>query len=132
MRPLKGCLLDTHVLLWTLADVSWLSPRFRKMVSSETPVFYSSVSVLELTIKATARKLPPKNALVEELENLGFRELPFNAASASAVARFPGLVRHDPFDRMLVAQATHHDLYLETADSTLLELQLPDIRDARA
>ena len=46
--------------------------------------------------------------------------------------RFPALVRHDPFDRMILAQAEAERMTLLTADRTLLVLGQTWIVDARA
>ena len=132
MRPKQGVLLDTHTLLWALNDSHRLSRRLANIISSETQVFYSAVSVAELSIKSTLGKFQLAESLLEDLAAARYEELPLSARSASQMNRFPGLLRHDPFDRMLVAQASTHKLYFETADTTLLSLNLPGVRDARA
>lgn len=132
MRPPKGVLLDTNVLLWTLLDSARLGKRLRSTLSSDAPVYFSAVSLVEITIKIAKGKFPAQGNLGDTLRALGFRDLPLDAESATQVARFPALEGHDPFDRMLVAQATTHKLPLETADEKLLALGIPDIRDARA
>ena len=58
MRPPKGTLLDTHVLLWTLAGSSELGSRFRNLLGSHGPVFFSAISLVELAIKSSVKKLP--------------------------------------------------------------------------
>ncbi|WP_148286651.1 type II toxin-antitoxin system VapC family toxin [Mycobacterium canetti] len=45
-------------------------------------------------------------------------------------ATIPKLTRHDPFDRLLVAQADRAGLQLLTADRVLLELRREFILDA--
>ncbi len=132
MRPPKGVLLDTNVLLWTLLDSARLGKRLRSTLSSDAPVYFSAVSLVEITIKIAKGKFPAQGNLGDTLRALGFRDLPLDAESAAQVARFPALEGHDPFDRMLVAQSTTHKLPLETADEKLLALGIPDIRDARA
>lgn len=132
MRPLKGTLLDTHVLVWTLADSPQLGSRFRNLLGSYGPIFFSAISIVELAIKASVREFPRELLTPETLVSVGLRELPLDAASATQVNRFPGLTHHDPFDRILVAQAAHHSLFFETADRKILETGYADIRDPRS
>ncbi|MEY2900759.1 MAG: hypothetical protein RL247_925 [Actinomycetota bacterium] len=131
MRPPKGVLLDTNVLLWVLLDSRRVGKRLRSILTSEVPVFFSAVSMVEIAIKSAQGKFPLQDNMAEDIQALGFRELPLDARSAEQVARFPALEGHDPFDRMLVAQATTHSIPLETADEKLLELGIPEVRDAR-
>jgi len=48
----------------------------------------------------------------------------------SAVRDFPELIRHDAFDRLIVAQASRAGLQLLTADHVLLDLHRDFIIDA--
>lgn len=61
----------------------------------------------------------------------GLVELDFNANHAEAIPNFQSLARHDPFDRMILAQAQAEGLTLLTADETLLGLGLNFVVDAR-
>lgn len=131
MRPRRGVLLDTHVLLWSLAGSSYIGKRLQSILDSETPVYFSAISIAEITIKVSRGKLAALPQLPERLRNQGLLELSLNADSAEGLSRFPALSDHDPFDRMLVAQAAHHALTLETADATVLSLGLDYVRDAR-
>lgn len=132
MRPPKGVLLDTHVLVWLVGGVADLSQRVRNLVDSDRPIYFSAISFVELAIKAQRSTLPQLPGIEEILTAGGLQELPVDAASAQAIGRFAGLADHDPFDRILVAQAATHKLTLETADQKLLALGLPHINDARA
>ena len=131
MRPRRGVLLDTHVLLWSLAGSSHIGKRLQSILDSETPVYFSAVSIAEITIKVSRGKLAALPGLPERLRNHGLLELSLDAESAEAFARFSSLTEHDPFDRILVAQAAHHALTLETADDTLLLQELDHVKDAR-
>lgn len=132
MRPLQGVLLDTHVVLWTMRDAVSLSARLRRVLESDAPLYFSAVSSAEISIKIQLGLLATPPDLSAQLVGLGMRELPFDAESAVAMMRFPGLSHHDPFDHMLVAQAATHRLSFETADRKLLAPGLPHINDARA
>lgn len=131
MRPLQGVLLDTHVILWTVGGSASLSARLRRVLESDAPLYFSAISSAEISIKTQLGLLDTPPDLSEQLVGLGLRELPFTTDSAAAMTRFSGLIHHDPFDHMLVAQAATHGLTFETADRKLLALGLPHINDAR-
>ena len=60
----------------------------------------------------------------------GFSMLPVTAAHAGALDRFPDLVKHDPVDRMLIAQALFEGHDLLTADRVLLTTDYAWVIDA--
>ena len=130
MRPHRGALLDSHVLLWTLTDSTLIGARLRRTIDKGSPLFFSAVSIAETALKTQLGLLTTPPDFAERLVRLGMRELPLDAQSAAAITRFPGLMRHDPFDQLLVAQAVTHNLTLETADRKLLALGIPGIKDA--
>ncbi len=111
-------LLDTHLLLWAVAEPRKLPPGARRRIEA-ADVFVSAVSILEVSIKAALGKLAADPAeLLAEIEPAGFTLLPITGEHAAAVARLPA-VHTDPFDRMLVAQAKTEPLLLLTNDSVL-------------
>jgi PIN domain nuclease of toxin-antitoxin system len=55
---------------------------------------------------------------------------PVTGTDAEAIARFSQIARHDPVDRLLVAQAWRHHLTLLRADRVLLALGKDFIVDA--
>lgn len=111
-------LLDTHLLLWALADPAKLTAPVRARLQ-ESEVLVSAASIWEISIKAALGKLKADPARVlDTIEPTGFRSLAITAEHAAAVHRLPPHHR-DPFDRMLVAQAGVEDLVLLTNDSLL-------------
>jgi len=64
------------------------------------------------------------------LADQGFSLLSVTAEQAEGIRAFPELARHDPFDRLLVAQARMAGLGLLTTDSVLLGLGREFILDA--
>ena len=109
-------LLDTHVLLWWLADDPRLTPAMREAIADPlTPVVVSAASAWEAAIKAAVGKLTMPSGLREELAWHGFTELPVTLEDGLAAGALP---RHhsDPFDRMLIAQAARRQFVLVTAD----------------
>jgi PIN domain nuclease of toxin-antitoxin system len=108
-------LLDTHVVLWWLADDPSLSDEIKARLDHEPDVYVSAVTIWEVAIKQAIGKLEPAD-LPEQILRSGFRELPVGSRHALAAGRLP-LIHRDPFDRMLVAQARCEDLMLVTRDA---------------
>ena len=120
-------LLDTNAFLWWLADPALLKDKARFAIANpQNFVFLSSVSVIEMAIKEGKGKLssatPPEN----EMRACNFRELPFTIAHASALRALPP-IHHDPFDRMLVAQAHVESMTLVTRDRLLAQYPISAI-----
>lgn len=123
-------LLDTHVLIWLVDKPDRLGPHARAAIETASEVFASSISHVELRVKEAVGRL----RLPEDFRGLLARQrltpLPFHERHADALPRFPELVGHDPFDRMLVAQADADRLTFLTVDRRLLQLGREWIVDA--
>jgi PIN domain nuclease of toxin-antitoxin system len=117
-------LLDTHVLLWWLAGGERLSKRSREKISLAETVFVSAASAWEIAIKVGIGKLEFRGNLEDQIAINNFLPLPVTLAHAAAAGKLP---RHhdDPFDRMLVAQATLESLTLFTSDKQLSAYNAP-------
>jgi len=100
------------------------------MITSATMVHVSAATVWELTIKAMLGKLSVPDKLAPRLVEQGLSLLSITAEHAEGLREFPELTRHDPFDRLLVAQANQAGLQLLTADRVLLGLGREFILDA--
>ena len=113
-------LLDAHILIWFMAGSSLLGDDTRALlIDRRNRVFVSVVSGWEIAIKVGLGKLAlPTNVhtwLPGELVAAGFDILPITLDHALAVELLLPL-HHDPFDRLLIAQALAEDLTLVTAD----------------
>jgi PIN domain nuclease of toxin-antitoxin system len=114
-------LLDTHVLLWVMADDPSLSPEVRATIGKAEVVYASAVSIWEVGIKASLGKLKIDQVrFMERLQEAGFEPLNITWEHAAAVRHLPDIHR-DPFDRMLIAQAVSEPLRLMTADKVLAQ-----------
>jgi len=123
-------LLDSQALLWLLDDNPRLGPHARQTIMSAQGVHVSAATVWELTIKTMLGKLSVPADLSKSLTAQGLELLSITAEHAEAIRGFPELTRHDPFDRLLVAQASRTGLQLLTADRVLLNLGRDFILDA--
>lgn len=118
-------LLDTHVALWAMMDGPRLSANARSLlVEPDAEPVVSVVSLWEIGIKfalGPQRRNPMPHSAREAhrlFAGAGYRILPMTAAHTAAIDDLPP--HHgDPFDRMLVAQATCESIRLLTADKRL-------------
>lgn len=126
---MTGILLDTHVVLWLLDDGPRLGPRTRVRIAASPVVFVSAASTWEMAIKAAVGKLTLPADLDDAIARSGLRDLPITRRHTLATDH-AALPHKDPFDAILVAQATVEQLVLVTADAKLLGV-LPGAVDAR-
>ncbi len=127
-------LLDTQALLWWKGGSRKLGRRARRAIESEAvTVRVSAASMWEMAIKIQSGRLTLKKPLEawmpEGLERDGFLLLSVSVEHAVAVASLPAH-HHDPFDRMLVAQARVEGLTLVTSDAAFDEYDVR-VLDAR-
>jgi PIN domain nuclease of toxin-antitoxin system len=109
-------LLDTHALIWWLAGDPLLSENAKAVVvDPDNEIFVSAASAWEITTKYRIGKLPRAASLAMDVSGVlaaqGFLELAISIKHGQMAGSLPGPHR-DPFDRMLIAQATLADLVL--------------------
>ena len=85
----------------------------------------------EILIKWMSGKLQVPDDFAASVSDSGIARLDYSHDDAAALTVFPELIRHDPFDRMLAAQAIARRLTLLTADGVLLALGRSDFIDSR-
>jgi PIN domain nuclease of toxin-antitoxin system len=91
----------------------------------------SAATVWELTIKDMLGKLSLPQNIANRLAAQGLSLLSITADDAEAIREYPELLRHDPFDRLLVAQAARAEMDLVTADDVLLDRGYTFVVDGR-
>lgn len=112
-------LLDTHLLLWAAGEPDKLSARARTLMEDPgNDLVFSAASLWKITIKTGLGRADFQvdlHLLRRGLIENGYEELPITSQHALAVGQLPD-VHRDPFDRILVAQATVEGLLLLTHD----------------
>lgn len=109
-------LVDTHAVLWWLADDRRLSADARNLIAAPgTTPLVSIASLWEIAIKRSLGKLGAPDDLPERIRENGFSWLALAAEHVWAVADLPDL-HQDPFDRALVAQANVEGIPIVTVD----------------
>jgi PIN domain nuclease of toxin-antitoxin system len=115
----RRLLLDTHVALWWLSDTdNRLSDQVRTLVDTETEVYLSAVSVWEVAIKHATGKTGWPDEVPDAVAACDLNPLPVIGAHGLLAAQLPAIHR-DPFDRILIAQATIEGLTLVTSDEKI-------------
>ena len=113
-------LLDTHVLLWAAGEPKRLSKQARTLIdSADNELLFSAASLWEVAIKRGLGREDFKvdaRLLRRGLLDNGYGELPIISDHVVATESLPP-IHKDPFDRVLVAQATVEGVTLLTIDS---------------
>ncbi len=121
-------LLDTHLLIWAAIDPDRLSAKTRKLLADPlNELFYSAASLWEIAIKhglGRADFQVDARVLRRGLLDNGYQELPITGAHAVAIESLSP-IHKDPFDRLLVAQATVEGITLLTSDALVAKYPGP-------
>ena len=112
-------LLDTHALLWWLADDEQLGPRARDLIGDPgNDVLASVASLWEIAVKVRAGKLDAGVAeIADAVQRDGFVLLGISTAHLLTLETLP-MHHRDPFDHLLIAQAITEDAAFVSADRT--------------
>jgi PIN domain nuclease of toxin-antitoxin system len=118
-------LLDTHAALWWLAgDDRFGETAARQLTDAANQVLLSAAVVWEVSIKRSLGKLDAPADFAAVLLSVGTQPLPVTVEHATAVGELPWHHR-DPFDRVLVAQATVERAVLVSGDEAFRRYGVP-------
>lgn len=114
-------LLDTHPLLWWLADDLSLSATARRLIERPgNTLLVSAATAWEIGTKVRLGRLPGAQDLAADfagyLAREGFESLDVSTQHGIRAGLLPG-PHKDPFDRMLVAQCQAENLPLISSDT---------------
>jgi PIN domain nuclease of toxin-antitoxin system len=116
----SGYLLDTNAALLALTEPAVLSPAVRTALLAG-PNVLSVVSYWEVLLKSMKGHLQvgdPRAWWLDALDQLAATPLALRAEHIAGIYTLPPLHK-DPFDRVLIAQATAEDLELVTTDGAI-------------
>jgi PIN domain nuclease of toxin-antitoxin system len=118
-------LVDTHAALWLLGGDERLSSHADELLTSATnEVLLSAAVVWEVAIKRSLGKLEAPDGFARQLLDGGAVPLPVSLDHAQAVHALPWHHR-DPFDRLLLAQASLEGATLISSDERLRSYGVP-------
>jgi PIN domain nuclease of toxin-antitoxin system len=117
-------LLDTHALLWWLADKGLTDQARDAIADPANLVMVSAASAWEISIKKALGKLTAPDDIEQQVDDGGFTPLPISITHGLAAGQLP---RHhdDPFDRMLIAQAFAEGLTIVTHYKRFKDYDVP-------
>lgn len=117
-------LLDTHILIWWLSDAPQLKTIIKNMLESSDDTFYvSAASVWEIGTKQALGKLNVSADLLTAIRDNDFELLSISAEHADYATKLP-MHHKDPFDRLLIAQASVEQIAIISQDS-IFEAYMP-------
>lgn len=93
---------------------------------NRSELFYSPLSLIELSLKNRRSTRPSPELQIQELESLGIEELQVDSGVAANLLELETL---DTFDLALVAQAKHRGMLFLTSDQRILNSDLKFVRD---
>lgn len=122
-------LLDTHAFIWLDIQPSMLSTTATNLIQqSDVNLFLSIASIWEMQIKIQLGKLHLNTALQETITSQqainDIRILPITPAHIFTLESLP-LIHKDPFDRLLISQASLENLALISKDSIFKDYKIP-------
>lgn len=117
-------LLDTHTVLWFFEGSGKLSKfAIEKIYDTANKKYISIATIWEVAVKKSIGKLKLDGGIEEFLgfiEDNGFILLEIKPDHIIAITDLP-FIHRDPFDRMLVAQATVDDMSVMTVDKNIMK-----------
>lgn len=121
-------LLDTHLILWAASSPNELSLEARQLIEDESnDLFFSPANLWEIAIKSSLQKESfqvDTRVLRRNLLDNSYIELPITSAHTVFIQSLPS-IHKDPFDRILVAQATVEGVTLLTSDAMVAQYPGP-------
>ena len=120
-------LLDTHILIWALNEDPRLPKKAKEVILDEdNTIYYSTVSIWEIAIKHATHPESVQfsgKELARFCHEAGFLPVEMkdrHVFALETITRADGAPpHHDPFDRMLIAQAKAENMSFVTHDSLL-------------
>ena len=117
-------LLDTHYMLWAVADTKKLSKGIRDIITNpDHRIVISSISFWEVSLKSSVGKMEITGFSPEDLPDAcllaGFDIECLSAEDCSTYHKLKATYHKDPFDRMLIWQAIQNDYTLISSDNNV-------------
>ena len=117
-------LLDTQLLIWAAKGLDSVPLNARiLMADPENELLFSVVSIWEIAIKSGLNRPDfqvDARMMRRGLIDNGYRELPILSEHVVAIDTLPPLHK-DPFDRLLIAQASVEGVILLTDDAIITQ-----------
>jgi PIN domain nuclease of toxin-antitoxin system len=115
-------LLDTHIVVWMATAPHKIPKRLLAAIEIAPTRFVSHVTAIEIQFKYSknAEVFPfSLDHLEQTMKEFSCTELPLSFGDIKTVGQMTTLHR-DPFDRLLMAQASNRNIHLATLDRDIL------------
>lgn len=124
-------LIDTHLLLWAADEEERLPVKAKALMGDPANVLiFSSVNIWEIVVKRNLNRsdfsVDPRR-FRHDLLACGYEELAVTSQHALELVGLP-LIHRDPFDRLLIAQASSEGATLVTADRMIARYPGPILK----
>jgi PIN domain nuclease of toxin-antitoxin system len=123
-------LLDTHTFLWSMSNGRLSAVAQQAFLNPENDLFFSAASYWEICIKVSIGKLQMvsnwSQLIDREMQINAIRWLPIEQTHCLELLNLP-FHHSDPFDRLLIAQATYEGMTLVTADQNIGRYAIPTL-----
>ena len=118
-------LVDSNALIWAVSRPSELTPAARKaLLEPYNGRFVSVAAMWEIAIKISLGKLSLPDSIPAALKTIDAEPLPIVEQHILRVQSLPHH-HHDPFDRMMIAQAMVDGLTIVTRDRAFRAYGVP-------
>ena len=122
--------LDTNALFSILSNPNQFGRKTQRLLAKSNEVYFSPVSVFEIAIKEMLGKIKLRHPLGALLKEHDLGSLQLRVEDALETYSLPSLVRHDPFDRLILATAKSRGATLITSDGRMLDLGFDWVLDS--
>ncbi|MFA5996012.1 MAG: type II toxin-antitoxin system VapC family toxin [Patescibacteria group bacterium] len=121
-------LLDTHILIWSLANTKKLRPYEQTLLlSPHINIFVSVVSLWEISLKYSLGKLALHEldlpSLLNDVNTSNYTIITISPNEAVDFHKLSPSLNTDPFDRMLCWQAICNNYYFMSRDQKIKQYQ---------
>ena len=113
--------LDTNILIWLVSgNLQRISPKAIKVIQDSNTLLISPITVLELHYLFELKKISQDAGVItNQLEKaIGLKQCELEFSKIILKAMQCNWTR-DPFDRIITAQAAHHEAALITGDQQI-------------
>ncbi|GAB1455090.1 type II toxin-antitoxin system VapC family toxin [Spirochaetota bacterium] len=115
-------LLDTHVFLWSIANIKELSKDVIKILrNKDNEIYISSVTLWEIAIKTRIGKLDITGTSIDQLstiiKKLEYSQISLTSEDALGYINLKESTHKDPFDRMLIWQCINRNIIMISKDT---------------
>ena len=122
-------LIDTHTLIWMISKPDNIPDRVMSILSSEGKIYVSVVSLWEIAIKKSIKKLVFDYTIKQisgycreneiEIVNIGIKHI-------EKAEKLP-FIHRDPFDRMIISQAMTEKMTIITKDENIQKYDIDTV-----